>query len=422
MANMETNIDGALTKTVFDLTQEIINACPERLAGTPACKKTAEMIAERMQPHCDCVGIEPFELHPGAFLGFMKFQAVSYLASTVLFLMGGAWRWFAAVGYTLANINSLSQFVFYKELFDRFYPKRSGYNVAATIAPVGIARQQVIVSGHHDAAYIFNYFTRFQKLYAIRITFGIIPTVAAMFLLWFWLVFERFTGGAPFYAPVLPYFLIIGIPFAGELFFFLGKRGVPGAGDNLIASAIVIKLAEIFGRAKKSSSPLLKQTRLILLSCDAEEAGLRGARAYVKRHRQELLAIPTYVLNLDSLYEIHELQFLTSDINGSIKLSTQMAKDCTQVAEELGYTAKLVPMNFGGGGTDAAEYAKIGVEATTLIAMSAKMIRDHLIYHTLEDKVENLDPKTIEAALKIAYRYILSKDDAFKGLDSTVLP
>ena len=61
-----------------------------------------------------------------------------------------------------------------------------------------------------------------------------------------------------------------------------------------------------------------------------------------------------------------------------------------------------------------AEYAKIGVEATTLIAMSTNMIRDNLIYHTLEDKVENLDPRTIEAALRIAHRFILNKEGALK--------
>jgi hypothetical protein len=371
------------------------------------------MIAEKMKPYCDTVAIEPFVFHPDAFLGFMKFQAVTYLLATICFLMGGDWRWVAAIGYTLANINSLSQFVFYRELFDGFYKKATGYNVAGTIEPTDRVRQQIIISGHHDAAYIYNYLVRFQKLYGVRITLGIVPTILAMFLLWFWLIYEHLTGRAPFYSQIMPYFLIIGILLVGELFFFLGKKAAPGAGDNLIASAIVIKLAEIFGRAKKTGEPLLKHTRLLLLSHDAEEAGLRGARAYVRQHKQELLTIPTYVLNLDSIYDINEIQFLTSDINGSMKLSKNMAADCVQVAKELGYRTRTVPMTFGGGGTDSAEYARIGVEATTLIAMSTNMIRDHLTYHTLEDKVENLDPKTIEAAWKIVYHYVLKKEHQY---------
>ena len=84
----------------------------------------------------------------------MKFQAVTYILATISFFMGGGWRWVAAIGYTLANINSLSQFVFYKELFDRFYKKATGYNVVGTIEPSERVQQQIIISGHHDAAYI----------------------------------------------------------------------------------------------------------------------------------------------------------------------------------------------------------------------------------------------------------------------------
>ncbi len=39
MPLMEEDIEGALRKTVFDLAQEVINACPERLTGTPACNR-----------------------------------------------------------------------------------------------------------------------------------------------------------------------------------------------------------------------------------------------------------------------------------------------------------------------------------------------------------------------------------------------
>jgi len=46
----------------------------------------------------------------------------------------------------------------------------------------------------------------------------------------------------------------------------------------------------------------LAQTRLIFASFDAEEAGLRGSRAYVRAHRAELAALPTCNLNIDSIY------------------------------------------------------------------------------------------------------------------------
>ncbi len=70
--------------------------------------------------------------------------------------------------------------------------------------------------------------------------------------------------------------------------FFVGSRGTPGAGDTLIASVMALKSAELFGRHGKKRRPGLANTRLVFLSFDAEEAGLRGARAYVKRHREEI--------------------------------------------------------------------------------------------------------------------------------------
>jgi len=406
-----TQADAALTRELLDTTREIIRAFPERIAGTPACRQSADTLAEKLRPHCDAVAIEPFAFHPGAFLGFMKFQAVAYLLSTLCFLLGGQWRWVAAVGYTLANINSLSQFVFYREWFDPLYRKRTGYNVAGTVEPTDGVRQQVIIAGHHDAAYVFNYLVRFQRLYSMRITLGIVPTILAMFLVWTGLLLEHLAGTVPFYDPILPYLLAPGILLVGELFFFVGRRGVPGAGDNLVSSVMLLKLAEIFGQAKKSGLPLLKHTRLILCSHDAEESGLRGARAYVKRHRKELLAIPTRLLNLDSIYDLNEIHFLTSDINGTRKLSPGLAEDCARLAGELGYQARTAPMPFGGGGTDAAEYARIGVEATTLIALSIQMVRDRLVYHTLDDQVDNLDPQAVQAAFRTARAFVLRQEE-----------
>ncbi len=69
------------------------------------------MIAGKMKPSCDSVAIEPFEVHPGAYLGFMKFQAVSYLVSTTLFLIGGAWRWLQSEGITFTKPDLLLRYL-----------------------------------------------------------------------------------------------------------------------------------------------------------------------------------------------------------------------------------------------------------------------------------------------------------------------
>ena len=59
------------------------------------------------------------------------------------------------------------------------------------------------------------------------------------------------------------------------LWFFEGKEGSPGAGDNLIASSVGIELASYFSSERKNGNPL-EHTRIVFASFDGEEAGLRG--------------------------------------------------------------------------------------------------------------------------------------------------
>jgi hypothetical protein len=71
---------------------------------------------------------------------------------------------------------------------------------------------------------------------------------------------------------------------------------------------------------------------------------------------------------------------------------------------------RLIPIPPGAGGTDAAEFAKVGVEATTLIGLPAKIQSERFVYHTLNDTVEHIEPAAVEATLKIALDYILKKE------------
>jgi len=87
-----------------------------------------------------------------------------------------------------------------------------------------------------------------------------------------------------------------------------------------------------------------------------------------------------------------------------------MATQCREIADGLGYTTRLFAITPGGGGTDAAEFARVGVQATTLIGMPTALIRDKMVYHTLDDTVEHIEPAAVEASLKIALKYILEKE------------
>jgi hypothetical protein len=370
-----------------------------RLAGTSSCWKTAEYLKNEFHIICGSSKLEPFETHPAAFLGFFKIHFFLYCAS-LLFLHSSQPIW-AAFLMTIIVFSGFLEFGYYKEIFDRFFPKKICANVVAHLEPQGSITRQVIISGHHDSAQELVYLRGNQKFYAIKVLLPDILFTIAFVFSWVWVVYLYGLGYTPAYVPVINWFLTLGLFIAKNKFFMVSEHGTPGAGDNLIASCILLELAKVFS-SQTSGKSNLQHTRLTFISFDAEESGLRGARAYVKRHRDELETWPTTMLNIDSIYHESELKFLTSDINHTVALSPQLAEKCVQIARSAGYQARAIPMIFGGGGTDAAEFARVGVEATTMLAMSTDLVRNGLVYHTMQDTVDKIELGAVQACLRVA--------------------
>ena len=150
----------------------------------------------------------------------------------------------------------------------------------------------------------------------------------------------------------------------------------------------------------------MENTRIIIASFDAEEEGLRGARAFSKLHEKELKKLPTYLLNTDCAYNLDDLFFLTSDINGTVKLDEDLANTLVDISKENGYKAVSKPIAFLTGGTDAGELAKIGVKSTTLIGMPWSNETRSSVYHTENDTLEHVQKEIIDAAITIFIQFI----------------
>jgi hypothetical protein len=396
------------TLSSLDFVDKIITATGPRLTGTKATKIASEMIAEEFAKTCDTSVIEKFKVRPKSFLGFIKISVGLYVLSTILLFFNFA-VW-AAVGFILAVFVMISQFLLYWELFDPLYKQKTGYNVIGTIDPPGEVKQQIIVAGHHDSAYEFRFLSRMPRLYSIRILIAFISIgFSIIFSIW-WAIVKISSGENPLFADVFRIALVISFIYIIPLYFFIKNKGTPGAGDNLIASGIAKVMGDIFGGMKQKGSPLLKNTRLIVISFDAEEAGLRGSRRYVKKHLKELTEIPTYVVNIDSIYNADLINFVNLDINSTIRLSESMVKDLKEVSANLGYSTGVVAVPPGGGGTDAASFAQKGIEATTIIAMPLDLVRNVVAYHTQKDTIDSIEPEAVARVLNICYNYIVQKD------------
>jgi aminopeptidase YwaD len=387
-------------QSALNHTREWILTYGARLAGTAACEHAARAICAGLQAACGKASLEPFTTHPAAFYKFYQIDAVLYLAGLALLLAGQP---LAAGALLLFMVTTAGlEFGWYVEFYDRLYPRQTCHNVTAVLEPRDDARQQLIFSGHHDSALELKFLRRRQKLYALKI---VIPDAIRIFGLvtaWAWVIVRLAAGGEPAFVLPAKILLVLGIYPVFTKFFLFGSQATPGAGDNLIASAMLLELAARFSDPKQSGRSILDHTRLVFVSFDAEESGLRGSRAWSRAHAAEIRSLPTFALNIDSIYRVGDLALLLSDLNSHVHLDGDLAARCIRIANERGYPAAPAVMRFGGGATDATELTRAGARATTLIAMPAGVVRDGLVYHTLQDTVDAIEPSAVEACLAVA--------------------
>ncbi|MDY0277101.1 MAG: M28 family peptidase [Acholeplasma sp.] len=395
------NLD-KMTSNVFKETDDVIKKYGPRLAGTKKDIEAANYLYDRAKTFSDSAHIEEFNVYKGAFFGWIKFLVINYVIGIGLIWFN--YYLYAALLAVLSVIILVVQFIFYLPLIDRFFPKKKAYNVYGVIEPKNEVKQQIIVSGHHDSAPVFNFFVHQPNLYNLRTT-GSITLVLVMLvttLVAFFLKNDLFNL-------ILNIFLSTGLLLILQMWFFASKNATPGAGDNLIATNVAFEIGNYFYDLKQNNQGL-ENTRLIFASFDAEEEGLRGARAFAKRHKAMLRETKSYVLNADCLYDEKELFFLLSDLNDTVKLDTVFIDELLDTAKKLGLKVKTQRQALLTGGTDAAEFGKIDVSATTLIGMPWTNKERSPLYHTPRDITDNVNHQVVTDALYLYITYIKDKD------------
>ncbi len=392
-----------LAHDVFSWVDEKIKKHGPRLAGDEASRNAADDIYQDMEKFADHVGKDDFYIHQGAFLGWIRILVVAYLAATLFLWINQP---LISIILTLSAILILIlQFFLYLPLLDRLYPKRLSRNVYGVIEPKEEVKRQVILSGHHDSAHVFNFFIHQPKLYNLRTT-GSIGIVILLLLL---SIVQLILPSITLLQLILPILASIGFLWVGQMWFFSSKKASPGAGDNLVASGLSLVLGQHYAALKKSEDAL-KHTRIIMMSFDAEEEGLRGARAFARAHETMLKKLPTSMINMDCLYDEKELFFLTSDLNNFVKLDETLANDLNHTAESIGLKTKTQPLAFLTGGTDAAEFAKIGISATTIIGMPWTNDSRSNVYHTPNDTLEHVQLDVVKSTIHIIDHWIRQND------------
>lgn len=389
-------------REALGLTKRLIDRFGPRLAGGEASLGAADALAAEATLVSDRSWTEDFAVHPGSFLGFIRILVVLFLLSLPALVFVPS---LAAALTTLGITILVLGFFLYYAVLDPFYPKRMGRNVVAVLEPRGEVRRQIVVSGHHDSAHVFTFYVDRPELFSRRVNGGI----GSFALLWIASIACAIApiprGGRIIAAAIF----LLDFALVAPLWNFASREGTPGAGDNLAASAAALEIMRLF-RSRRDAGTGLEGTRLVFASFDAEEAGLRGARAWARSRRAEFAALPTWNYNMDCLYRARDARFLTSDVNGSVPLSRKLAKACAEAAREAGVEAAVEPIAFLTGGTDAAELARRGVRATTLISMKWSNADRSAAYHTPADTMDAVEPASVELAIAVGARIVARLD------------
>ena len=345
----------------------------------------------------DSVTMEAFSLHPHAFLGFFSIPVVLATAGSIVFFFNrfNPSMLLSVVSFALlflAMVITFAEFIFYREFIDFLFPKATSYNLYAVRKAEGEVKKRLIFGGHADAPWEFTYFRRGGLPVVIpgfvgAIGGGIVSTIIILIYIisgtpaieGFWSVFSFVL------LALIPFFLIFA-------FFVNWKVVCDGANDNLSACyasmAIMKELAE--------NDIRFENTEVCCLITGSEEAGLRGAKAFCKKHGDKLKQADTIFIPFEVLRETQHLTVYNRDLNGTVRCDKELIDLLLSVGNKLDIPLKCTPIPLGA--TDAAAFAQAGLRAAPIGGSDDK---PQPYYHTRLDSYDNISPECIEKAIQI---------------------
>lgn len=377
-----------------------------RPAGSEQEHEAQKLMAAELDGACDKVEIEPFDVHPGAFLGWILTDGIMMIAAIVLFFFG-----MSAIALALCALSlifAIVEFLLYKKLLDPFFPKKTSHNVVAVRKPKGEVKRRIIFSGHADSAneWRFTYYGG-SKLLVQIIGLSFVGILLGLVLgIWAVAAGHAFSAADSGALNVMRYVFLAWIPILfTALFFENKKRPVMGANDDLTGCFISMAVVKYM----QQHDIRFENTEVWVVLTGSEEAGLRGAKAFCKAHKNELSDVETVFVGLDTIRDYDFAAVYSRDLTGTVKNDAGACALVKEAAKQTGLDLPYKSVFFGA--TDAAAVTQAGMKAVSVAAMDPAPAK---YYHTRLDTADNLDIKTVEAVLGVALETAFLFDE--KGL------
>lgn len=384
-------------KYMTDEIKFIIEEFGDRDPGSAGEIKALEHYKKELTAYCDEVKEEKFPVYPHSFMGWVPFVTVFMILGLVAYFFSPI---ASLVCIVIAFVPLFGQFLFYRQMIDKLFEKRISGNVWGTIKPKGEVKRRIVLNGHSDAAYEWHWHrVGGYKLFLTSIVIPIIGVFVLIIACVISMIKGRFIGiVTPSAAPLEFYigiFSLLFVPaFVCFYFFSDNKVPVPGANDNLTACEMALATV----KAMKECGIRTENTEVVALITGSEEAGLRGAKFFVKNNptygKEE--GIESIFITYETLRELNHLVVFNRDLNGLVKNDDQVSLLAKQCSEKNGMNPRYGSVFCGA--TDAAAFSQGGLKSTCFAAMSTE-IQDY--YHTRKDNWDNLDPACLAKVFDI---------------------
>lgn len=372
--------------------REITHICRDlkkRAPGSEGEREAAAYMAASLEKDCGCanVKVETFKEHPASFYSYFYLSATLDTLCAVSFFIH---PWLSISFGCLALVIFLFHFVLYRKPIDPFFPEKESVNVTAARRCSGEVRQRVFLNGHIDAAWEFPLNFRFGG-----VVFEI-PGVAALVGVLFYIALSIcvFCGAGKWIKIAalcglifIPFFLLVA-------FTYDPRRIVDGANDDL--SGCYIGMAILHEMEERGIT--LEHTEVGVILTGSEEAGLRGAKAWAKAHKDDYKDVPTYIISYDTIHDPKHLAVNTRDLNSTVKSDSELCDLFLSAAKKAGVPCKKSFVPLFGGATDSAAFTQGGFRSIGITGLS-HVLEDY--YHTRRDSYDNMNAEGLENCMRV---------------------
>ncbi len=379
-------------------------AAMARSSARPGELRSAELIAGRLRD----IGLGEVEVEGFRYQsGYALAHGLHSLAGIAAVARGGA---IGALGGAAVLASYEAEVSGRCQWLRRLLPKGSAANVVARIPAADRSRGTVVLVAHHDAAntgLVWHPAVRTlgagRHLRRRRVDPFMAPVAAALALGAAGSAMRR--GGAAGRWLRGAAAALLGISIAADADVARSPT-VPGASDNATGVAVVLDRM----RALAESPP--PDFDVVALLCGAEEAGMGGMVAFLRRHAGELPPA-TFVLGVDTLGAGTPI---LACAEGTMREHRYPPAAMAIVDEGAAIAAQARPQRWRiGGWTDPTLATFAGIPAASILSMGPGFFPN---YHRMSDTPENVDWVSVESCARIAAGTIAALERRYRSAGS----